>query len=60
LSVLAIGEKFEMIDVMSEIIACFQLVVVSKPNLNQTVTICEYLPPTSAACLTLGKFTLEA
>jgi DNA-binding transcriptional regulator YdaS (Cro superfamily) len=49
-----------MIDVMSEIIACFQLVVVSKPNLNQTVTICEYLPPSNAACLTLGKFMLEA
>jgi len=42
---MAIGENLEMIDVMSEIIACFQLVVVSKPNLNQTVTICEYLPP---------------
>jgi DNA-binding transcriptional regulator YdaS (Cro superfamily) len=57
---MAIGENLEMIDVMSEMIACFQLVVVSKPNLNQTVTICEYLPPSSAPCLTLGKFTLEA
>jgi hypothetical protein len=57
---MAIGENLEMIDAMSEIIACLQLVVVSKPNLNQTVTICEYLPPSSAACLTLGKFTLEA